>query len=416
MSDRAPSRAGEGIAGHRAGRSLTAVESAYMPQDPQALPRLPQLDALRGLAALYVVLYHVMAMPDPDLQVPAAALPIVGMGGSGVVLFFVMSAFSLCMTWPRHVASGLPLRSFYLSRLFRIAPLLLVLLAVMVLRDQLRQPARYGASEIGWNLSMLFGLSPQWQAGIVMGSWTIGVEMLFYAVFPLLALYARRLFAQLALLAASYALAQWAALAAPPSLAFLGNGYGLLTQMPIFVLGCVVFGLWRRLRKRPPAQRRAIGLGALALGAAGLAALVYGGLPASRWATLWHLSALGYALVLLGLLLAGESGGVRSFAGVLTGAVVGMLVNRITCFLGAISYSLYLLHPFVVSRLYGVFARLYATLPDGAAYAACLALSLALAIPVSWLTYRLVELPGMRWGRRAFERTKASRAVASAAA
>lgn len=123
-----------------------------MPQDPQALPRLPQLDALRGLAALYVVLYHVMAMPDPDLQVPAAALPIVGMGGSGVVLFFVMSAFSLCMTWPRHVASGLPLRSFYLSRLFRIAPLLLVLLAVMVLRDQLRQPARYGASEIGWNL------------------------------------------------------------------------------------------------------------------------------------------------------------------------------------------------------------------------------------------------------------------------
>lgn len=381
-----------------------------------AAPRLPQLDALRGLAALYVVVYHVMALPEPHLAVPAWAQPAIAMGGSGVVLFFVMSAFSLSLTWPRHAASGAALRSFYLSRLFRIAPLLLVLLAAMVLRDTLREAPRYGAQEIAWNASMLFGLSPRWQAGIVMGSWTIGVEMLFYLVFPLLALYARRLSAQLALLAATYALALWAARAAPPSLAFLGNGYGLLTQMPIFVLGCALFALWRRLRERPPAQRRAIGLGALALGLAGLAALAYGGLPTNAWATLWHLSALGYGLTLLGLLLAGEGDRARSFADVAIGAAVGVLVNRATCFLGAISYSLYLVHPFVVSRLYGVFARLYAALPDGAAYAACLASSLALAIPAAWLTYRWVELPGMRWGRRAFERARAPRAVAGEAA
>ncbi|MBO7942610.1 acyltransferase family protein, partial [Streptomyces sp. S9] len=98
----------------------------------EAAPRLPQLDALRGLSALYVVVYHVMAMPDPHLPVPTWAVPAIAMGGSGVVLFFVMSAFSLCLTWPRHAASGAALRSFYLSRVFRIAPLLLALLAVMV--------------------------------------------------------------------------------------------------------------------------------------------------------------------------------------------------------------------------------------------------------------------------------------------
>ncbi|MET4729799.1 peptidoglycan/LPS O-acetylase OafA/YrhL [Lysobacter enzymogenes] len=374
------------------------------PLPAEAAPRLPQLDALRGLAALYVVVYHVMAMPDPHLPVPAWALPAIGMGGSGVVLFFVMSAFSLCLTWPRHAASGAALRSFYLSRVFRIAPLLLVLLAVMVLRDQLREPTRYGAQEIAWNASMLFGLSPQWQAGIVMGSWTIGVEMLFYAVFPLLALYARRLPAQLALLAASYALALWAAHAAPPALAFLGNGYGLLTQMPIFVLGCALFGAWRRLRELAAAPRRALGLGALACGAAGLAAIPYGVLPTGAWASGWHLSAVAYGLILLGLLLAGE------------GAAVRVLVNRATCFLGAISYSLYLVHPFVVSRLYSVFARLYAALPDGVAYAACLVVSLVLAIPAAWLTYRFVEQPGMRWGRRAFERARTPRPVAGEAA
>lgn len=381
-----------------------------------AAPRLPQLDALRGLAALYVVVYHVMALPEPHLAVPAWAQPLIAMGGSGVVLFFVMSAFSLSLTWPRHAASGAALRSFYLSRLFRIAPLLLVLLAAMVLRDQFRAPSRYGAQEIAWNASMLFGLSPQWQAGIVMGSWTIGVEMLFYLVFPLLALYARRLSVQLALLAATYALALWAALAAPAPLAFLGNGYGLLTQMPIFVLGCALFGAWRHLREWPQARRRAFGLIALALGIAGLAALAYGGLPTHRWASSWHLSALGYGLVLLGLLLAGEGGGARSFAGALVGLSIGVLVNRVTCFLGAISYSLYLVHPLVVSRLYGVFARLYAALPEGVAYAACLALSLALAIPAAWLTYRFVEVPGMRWGRRAFEWARTPRAVAGEAA
>lgn len=363
-----------------------------MPQDPQAPPRLPQLDALRGWAALYVVLYHVMAMPDPDLAVPAALAPIVGMGGTGVVLFFVMSAFSLCLTWPRHAASGQPLRSFYLSRAFRIAPLLLALLAWMLLRDQLREPARYGASEIVWNLSMLFGLSPQWQAGIVMGSWTIGVEMLFYALFPLLALRIRDLASLSALLLASYALALWSAHTWPPSLAFLGNGYGVLTQMPIFVLGCLIFRLWRQSDAIAPRHRAWIGLVLLALGVFGNAALFYGWLPSNDWVTAWHLSAVGYGLILYGLLLADQR------------VMVGLLVNRVTCFLGTISYSLYLVHPFLVSRLYGVFARLYADLPQGAAYLSCVALSLALSVMAAWLTYRLIEKPGIRLGHWVFAR------------
>lgn len=358
--------------------------------------RLPQLDALRGLAALYVVLYHVMAMPAPHLAVPGAIAPFIAMGGSGVVLFFVMSAFSLSLTWPRHVATGAPLRSFYLSRLLRIAPLLLVLLAVMVLRDQLRQPARYGAEEIAWNASLLFGLSPQWQAGIVMGSWTIGVEMLFYVLFPLLALRVRGLPAQLVLLAVAYAIAMWAAHAAPESLRFFGNGYGLLTQMPVFVLGCVLFRAWQCLRGRSPRSRQRIGVSLLVLGVAGNAAVFWGWLPGNAWATPWYLAALGYGSILLGLLLADARGAVA--------ALVGVLVNRVTCFLGAISYSLYLVHPFVVSRLYGAFARLYAAMPEAAAYFACVGLSLALSVPAAWLTYRFIEKPGIRLGHGLFRR------------
>lgn len=356
--------------------------------------RLPQLDALRGIAALYVVIYHVMAMPDPDLSVPAWALPIVGMGGSGVVLFFVMSAFSLCLTWPRHAASGLPLRSFYLSRLARIAPLMLALLSVMIFKDQFRAVPLRGYDEVAWNYSLLFGLSPQWQQGIVMGSWTIGVEILFYAIFPLIALYVRGLWAQLALLVLSYLLALWAKTGLPADWAHFGGHVGLLRQLPVFALGCVLFELWRRLRELPQRRQHIVGVSLLLLGVLAQGALFYGRLPSIPGiADGWYLSALFYGLMLLGLLLASNR----------------VLVNRATCFLGTISYSLYLVHPFVVSRSYGVFAKLYAALPEGTAYFACLGLSLALVIPASWLTYRFIEKPGIRLGHRLFAWVRARR-------
>ncbi|ALN65625.1 acyltransferase family protein [Lysobacter antibioticus] len=359
-----------------------------MAQDLNTEPlqfRLPQLDALRGLAALYVVIYHVMAMADPDLAVPAALLPFVGMGGTGVALFFVMSAFSLCLTWPRHAASGAALRSFYLSRWFRIAPLLLVLLAVMLLKDQLREPARYGVAETVWNVSMLFGLSPDWQPGIVMGSWTIGVEVLFYLLFPLFAIWVRGLLGQVLLLALAFALSLWAA-GLPAPFAHLGGVYGALTHWPVFAWGCVLFQLWLSLRDRPQRILRPLGIALLLMGVVGNALLFYRLLPPVPGLNDWYQCALFYGAMLLGLLLANNR----------------LLVNRATCFLGTISYSLYLVHPFVVSRLYGVFARLYEHLPPGAAYAGCAAISLALAIPAAWLTYRFVEKPGIRLGHRLF--------------
>ncbi|MEH6421691.1 acyltransferase family protein [Pseudomonas sp. CGJS7] len=366
-----------------------------MPQQSlsESQPRLPQLDAMRGLAALYVVIFHVMAMPEPDLAVPAAALPIVGMGGTGVALFFVMSAFSLCLTWPRHAESGMPLGSFYLSRLFRIAPLILVLLSVMVFKDQFRPAPLYSYVEAAWNYSLLFGLSAQWQQGIVMGSWTIGVEMLFYALFPLIAMRLRGLWPQLALLVLSYLFAAWAKTGLPAGLAHFGAHIGLISQMPVFALGCVLFELWRRMRGLPQRRASAIGVALLLAGLAGLGGLFYGVLPTIPLLSdnTWFLAALFYGSMLLGLLLASNR----------------LLVNRVTCFLGAISYSLYLVHPFLVSRLYGVFAKFYAALPDGIAYLACLTLSLALTVPAAWLTYRFIEKPGIRLGHRLLARLRA---------
>jgi peptidoglycan/LPS O-acetylase OafA/YrhL len=99
------------------------------------MKRLAYLDSLRGLAALYVLVYHAILVAQPNLVVPAWTAPFFLAGGTGVMLFFVVSAFSLCLTWPRHEKTGAPLTSYFISRFFRIAPLFYFMMLVTYIRD-----------------------------------------------------------------------------------------------------------------------------------------------------------------------------------------------------------------------------------------------------------------------------------------
>lgn len=339
---------------------------------------------------MFVVVLHVAAMREPDLPLPPVAAPLVYFGGTGVALFFVMSAFSLHLTWPRHVAGARPLLSFWLSRLLRIAPLLLVLLAAMALRDAFRIDSRYSLPEIAANASLLFGLFPQWQSGIVMGSWTIGVEVPFYLLFPLIVLYMRSL--RGAVTFTSLTTVLWLLLSAyPPDFAAHLVGHtGLVTQLPLFALGGLCFYAWRHFEAFSPERRRLIGIVATLSGFTGALALVYLGVP-TFLAPIgsWQASALVYGLLMIGVLLWNQA----------------WLVNRATCFLGTISYSLYLMHPLVIPRLYSVMEFLQGQgLSNGIVYLASLALTLSVSVPLAYLTYRCIERPaivfGQRWLRR----------------
>jgi pyruvate dehydrogenase E1 component len=53
---------------------------------PQSPSRLAFIDSLRGLAALYVLVYHLVLVPNPDLAMPGWIRPIIMNGGSGVTL------------------------------------------------------------------------------------------------------------------------------------------------------------------------------------------------------------------------------------------------------------------------------------------------------------------------------------------
>lgn len=82
------------------------------------------------------------------------------------------------------------------------------------------------------------------------------------------------------------------------------------------------------------------------------------------------------------------------------------IVNKFTQFFGTISYSLYLIHPFIIDPLKPVYAFIY----DHTIYSTdislflCILLTLLIATPISLLTYRLIETPGIRWGKEVLKK------------
>ncbi len=154
------------------------------------------LDAGRALAIVGVVAVH-LSFQFPNL--PGAVTLLARMGQYGVQLFFVISAITIFMTLEidhercgdaRHVA-----RRFYIKRFFRIAPLYYAAIAVYGLisyaatRSGIERAwilGAHGPMDVLLNLVFLHAFSPTAINNVVPGGWSIGVEMLFYMIAPLL--------------------------------------------------------------------------------------------------------------------------------------------------------------------------------------------------------------------------------------
>ncbi|HEY2673379.1 MAG TPA: acyltransferase family protein [Rugosimonospora sp.] len=171
--------------------------------DYRAARRFPALDGLRAVAALMVVFFHFGGPHWARLS-----------GWSGVQVFFVLSGFLITTLALREEdrAGRISLRGFYLRRVFRILPVYLVVLAVLVgvyhARDQLRSSGTMAALPY-YASTVLTDFAPP---GGFIQSWTIGIEQKFYLLWPLLAFaagamsLARRAGLTIALLALSLAI------------------------------------------------------------------------------------------------------------------------------------------------------------------------------------------------------------------
>ncbi len=376
--------------------------------EAEAFVRLDFLDALRCFAALYVLIFHVAWLPAPRLELPPWLANYVINGSTGVSLFFVLSAFALSYSLDSRPDARHLKRHFYLRRFFRIAPLFYLMLALYYIKDALLAGIHHSGREVLINASLLFNLLPSHIQGYVWASWTIGVEVLFYLIFPLIFRYARDIPSALSLFLAAVLVSQGWPFFVEHYAVHLGYvsaeqvdeliKLALPRQLPVFVSGVLAYRLYfDYFIHLEPERRHRLGLLFILLFAVLYSALLANKLDRVLWDNQIWLG-FSYACLVLGL-------GLRP---------LGLLVNRVTVGLGKISYSLYLLHPTLVVFLAPVYYRLYAAIPNRTlALLSCFAVTLVVLTGASLVTYRFVERVGIRLGEALIRRGRAPVAAAA---
>lgn len=249
--------------------------------------RIAVLDAGRTLAILGVMAVHLSPWFG---NLPGWLDVLSRFGQYGVQGFFVISAVTICTTLDedaQRYSSRDTYTRFYVKRYFRIAPLYVVALAVYALIDDgarmmhahLLPP--HGVIDVVANLLFVHEWVPGAINSVVPGGWSIGVEMFFYLLAPLLFAACRTIRGLMAasLLVLLACACFWFAgpcMRAPACLVENNAFYYFWppAQLPCFVVG---IWLWRLARRVIAGEQRLAPLTMLAVAGFGMAcaALLY---------------------------------------------------------------------------------------------------------------------------------------------
>jgi peptidoglycan/LPS O-acetylase OafA/YrhL len=156
-----------------------------------AAEKLAYIDVLRAIAILMVIFVHTSQTIN-GLSAPVKA--IADYGQIGVQLFFVASAYTLCFSQVKRQSESQSLIAFFIRRFFRIAPLYYFAIIWYFSTDPFANILkiinvtyfRYDFGGVLANIFFLHGFVPSANNNIVPGGWSIGTEMAFYALFPIL--------------------------------------------------------------------------------------------------------------------------------------------------------------------------------------------------------------------------------------
>lgn len=339
---------------------------------PAHLPYRRDIDGLRAVAVLSVVLFH--------------AFPAVLRGGFiGVDMFFVISGFLISSILLRELGQGsFSFAGFYARRVRRIFPaLVLVLLSCLAFGWLALFPDEYG--QLGKHVLGGAGFAANFfywaQVGYfdtaadtkpLLHLWSLGIEEQFYILWPVILLLGWRLRANLLAVAAVLALASFAVnvggIAHYASATFYSpasRAWELLLGAGLACLHARPAALAARLPRLAPNLLAWLGAASLAAGLA----LITRHHQFPGWLAL--LPALGALLIIA----AGPQAWFNRI----------VLSNRLMVWVGLVSYPLYLWHWPLLS-----FAQIVESREPAPAIRAGAVL---LALLLAWLTYQVVERP-----------------------
>ncbi len=349
------------------------------------------LTGLRGLLALWVVLYHFKPALETLLPATVALAPLLGLGHLAVPAFFVLSGHVIMLNYAASFRrlDARALARFLLLRLARIYPvhlasMLAIGLLVLALRlaGQSVHPGGYSRTEGVLNLLLVHMWRPQARLSWNFPSWSISSEWLAYLLFPLLALLIHHLRlgrrAHAALFTASLLMA----------VVYHAGGwsqpyFAMLMVIPFFVCGMCIVTLAADLQ----ARERAFAAGLALLLPLAIVALPFIEAPHGRVALL----IFALALLVLALAAAGKH-------------TPRLWQGRWVPALGEASYSLYMSHAIALLGLTKLLpAEHYAGAPLSLRIALVAVYGTVIASCCA-LCYYAVERPSRVWLRSQIDR------------
>lgn len=340
---------------------------------------LDRLDHLRFVAAGLVVLYHYFHdIVGLSYWGNNPALSIIDEGHTGVALFMVLSGFIFGKIG---YGRDLDYRQFITNRIIRIYPLYLAALFIA-----------HSAHRLDFtNINVFFFLFPFFsqidlaKVPLFGQLWTIGVEFQFYLIFPFLSVFInRRGFRYLASLLALLIGIRY--------LLYMYDGsvrdityWTILGRLDQFLLGIGAAYLYQQKRFRALLESRINCLTSMAT-IIGLIYIFdfaggYSGAPQAKWWVVWSfLEGLGWSYLALSYLC--------------VKITIPKSVSGFFSTLGALSFSIYVMHYMVIPYVHRFIGRVHYTginsldiVIEG------LLVVLPLVIAFSFATHRLIEEP-----------------------
>ncbi len=348
-------------------KAIHAEPQAYSGADLKVDPKnhikhFDYIDALRGIAILMVVMAHAGQI----VFKPGIEASITSFGTHGVQLFFMVSSFTLFMSYHQRqkIDKENTDKFFFIRRIFRIAPAFYLATLFYLVISPIRDHFLLGHfAGIGWVNVLLFSLFlgvlyPPALDCLPFGGWTVEIEAFFYVFIPFL-------YRKVTTLNKSIIFFVATVLAYNIAAHFTDSPYLLfLSQLPYFIVGIIFF----HIKKDGDAKTAKTVEAAQAVEA-----------------TQKIETRPNY-------------------------------VGKALQFIGKISYSLYLWHFIVILFMWYVykasnhFAGMNATL----AFFVAFICTLAIGIPISYLSFKYVETKGINYGKNLIKKmSKSSRAESS---
>jgi peptidoglycan/LPS O-acetylase OafA/YrhL len=329
---------------------------------------------MRGIAAMLVVFFHfTMDTAEGSFRF--------SLGVTGVDLFFIISGFVILMT----IRKANRWQDFAVSRISRIYPTYWTCVTLTAIFCLLTQHLG-----LKWFLARYVCNMTMFQSYFNMTDidgpyWTMIVEMLFYifmlAVFLFKKLNRIELICSV-LLIPVIVYAKWLPGFSPSLTQILGTRLPLINHFPLFFAGILFYQI--KFHKAHWGRYLMLGV------CFGVSLLLFrsGGKSNGFVSLNQYVSMLSAYFILFLLYVHG---------------LLGFIVNRVTLWLGSVSFSLYLIHQYLGLYILIPFAKDRLNLNQ-------LCSSFLVALPVvlflAWAIHRLVEKPAMDWIRTWYKRKK----------